>query len=419
MIIQVFKQIWAQRKSNIWLFMELFLVGIFLWIIVDKAIVDIYTYIQPKGFDSSHVYQIKLGKLQEGIKGYIPNDQLTTTDAEDLYKLMEQIRLLPEVESIAGSFYSMFYTHSNSYNMLVRDTANMDYNDSYRVRRVTPEFFDVFQIRTETGEKILPGSLTPNSVVISGEIKEKLFGDEYAIGQPLIYGYKDFKERIVTSVCNSIRNDEYSRTEPNFFICLIGPEFLDLLEYYDITNFEVIMRVNPNFDKDYMDTFISNMGERATVNNLYVTSIIPFSDIRSKILYSYMMERKTQLSFMAFILLNVFFGIIATFWLRTGYRRGEIGLRMALGASSSSIFKYLFWEGTCLLAATFIPLIFVTLAISQGESIETERLPFTVWRYISGIIITYLLMFIMIVLGILYPAKRSAEIDPSEALHYE
>jgi hypothetical protein len=36
---------------------------------------------------------------------------------------------------------------------------------------------------------------------------------------------------------------------------------------------------------------------------------------------------------MAFLLINVFFGIVGTFWLWTENRRSEIGLRMAIGSS--------------------------------------------------------------------------------------
>ena len=45
---------------------------------------------------------------------------------------------------------------------------------------------------------------------------------------------------------------------------------------------------------------------------------------------------------MAFMLVNVFFGIIGTFWLRAQNRRGEIGLRMALGAYDGTLRRYLY-----------------------------------------------------------------------------
>lgn len=59
---------------------------------------------------------------------------------------------------------------------------------------------------------------------------------------------------------------------------------------------------------------------------------------------------------MAFMLVNVFFGIIGTFWLRMQNRKGEIGLRMALGAHRITLERYMYTEGLCLLAFT-LPLL--------------------------------------------------------------
>ena len=48
---------------------------------------------------------------------------------------------------------------------------------------------------------------------------------------------------------------------------------------------------------------------------------------------------------MGFLLLNIFLGLLGTFWFRTQQRRSEIALHKVHGASDMSIFTRLISEG--------------------------------------------------------------------------
>ena len=50
-----------------------------------------------------------------------------------------------------------------------------------------------------------------------------------------------------------------------------------------------------------------------------------------------------------FLLVNVFLGLIGTFWFRTRRRRSEIALRMAMGSTRGGVFRLLIGEGLLLL----------------------------------------------------------------------
>ncbi len=423
MITKILKQIWAERKSNGWLFIELILVASFLWYVTDRFMVDIYTYYQPKGFDVSHTYRIKLSKMDEADESYIPKEMLRTTDTDDLLTLMQRIRQMEEIETSSVSFYSCFYSNGNAKRPLLPDDGNI-YDSKeieyYNYRRVTPEFFDMFRVRGEDGKRIDPSILHYNSVVISKDLKQKLFPDKSAIGQAVYSSFREDTVRyIISSISTPVRNTEYERADPCFFSCMVGPSLANNIEEFGVTRCELFIRVNPDSDKDFNNFFTSQMGERMTVNNLYVSGIEPIGNMRANRLNKYWKDQKIHLSLISFVLLNVFFGIIATFWLRTGYRKGEMGLRIALGSSRRKIFSLLFTEGLCLLAFTIIPVIIITLNIVFLDFTDTYRLPFSIGRFIIGIGITYLFLFAMIALGIWYPARRSAEVQPAEALHYE
>ena len=51
MIKQIFKIIWNQRRSNGWIWMELLVVFVALWYLVDMFVVQFYSYSRPLGYD--------------------------------------------------------------------------------------------------------------------------------------------------------------------------------------------------------------------------------------------------------------------------------------------------------------------------------------------------------------------------------
>ena len=49
MIKQIFKMIWNQRRLNGWIWMELLVVFVALWYLVDMFVVQLYSYTRPMG----------------------------------------------------------------------------------------------------------------------------------------------------------------------------------------------------------------------------------------------------------------------------------------------------------------------------------------------------------------------------------
>ena len=120
-----------------------------------------------------------------------------------------------------------------------------------------------------------------------------------------------------------------------------------------------------------------------------------------------------------FLLLNIFLGIIGTFWFRTQHRRAEIALRMALGSTRWGICGRLMGEGVLLLLISAIPALVVAWNLGYAELVEVTRMPFTAGRFAITVLGTFILIAGMIVIGIGYPARRAMSIEPAEALHEE
>ena len=129
------------------------------------------------------------------------------------------------------------------------------------------------------------------------------------------------------------------------------------------------------------------------------------------------MNKKTAL--VGFMLINVFFGIIGTFWLRTQARQGEMGLRVALGSNRRQLSRLMNLEGLILLALTVPFLLVFIINMLYFDMPDTYRLPYTWWRFAATFGGAYLLMAGMITLGIWFPIRKAMKMKPAEALHYE
>ena len=132
-----------------------------------------------------------------------------------------------------------------------------------------------------------------------------------------------------------------------------------------------------------------------------------------------MNEWKTQLCVLGFLLLNIFLGVIGTFWFRTQQRRKEIALRLAMGSPRRGIFSYLMYEGILLLTLAVIPATVIAFNIGYAELVDVGRMPFDTGRFLSALVVTWMLMALMIVAGILYPAYGAMRVHPAKALHDE
>lgn len=66
-------QIKNEWRNNLWLALELLVVSVVMWFVVDYLYTRAATYLEPRGFDISHCYLIEMGKLTDKSPDYIPN----------------------------------------------------------------------------------------------------------------------------------------------------------------------------------------------------------------------------------------------------------------------------------------------------------------------------------------------------------
>lgn len=120
--------------------MELLLVFVVLWYIVDWTLVTVRVYHAPMGFDTEHCYNIAVGKLGENSPLYNP-ESTVDDDMEDLLRLTDRLRHCPGVEAVALSQNCFPYNEGSNSIELGIDSVPV----SARLLWADADFFRVFR----------------------------------------------------------------------------------------------------------------------------------------------------------------------------------------------------------------------------------------------------------------------------------
>lgn len=421
MIRHIFKQIWVERRQNSWILLELLVVFFFLLLMTDFLWVKVKNYLEPKGFDIDNTYMMRLKTLEPIAPNYVAPEENTMTKAEEADVLVERIRQYPDVEVISLSIFAEPYSMGGFWNGLKVDTA---YTESMRNRIVTPSYFDVFRIRNYDATPVRIDGARPNQLILTKEIAETFFGNAAnAIGKEVYNGTKEEEREIpflVTAVTESHKRQEFYPYEPAYYELLTPTRLNGWLATNDITWLNICVRIHPGRERHFEEHFESEMGDRLRINNLYVASVIPSHKFRDDVFGKMLREDVMLMVYvMAFVLITVFLGIFGSFWLRTRQRRSEIALRMATGADPSTVWNYMVVEGLLLISIVIIPALLVYINLLHAEVLDTWRLDFTVGRVLIAFFASLIIIVLMVVGGINWPARSASRIQVAEALRDE
>lgn len=419
MIKHLLTLIWNQRNGNIWIFLELLLVTAMLWVMADSLLVDTYTYRQPIGVDTQHTYLLSYGLTDDATElGIEQNTQAT----QDLLQLLRNLRQCPEVEAVSLSNIAVPYTYSRGWSglMPVEDTASISY--AYRVRYVDLEYFRVFKVKDKEGRPLYDQVLkNPGEIVLSETLDEIFFPEGSGRTQREVkWGPKSTESMKVSAVSAPLKEMDFDTYQPTYYyVWRTEQDFLNEVAENDIRFYNCLFRMKKDYSQQEMEAFLQQESERLQVGNVYVSSVKPISEYRADMLKPRLDNQKKKIAMVGFMLVNIFFGIVGTFWLRTQSRRAEIGLRAALGASKRQLCRELFLEGLFLLALTLPFLLIFWVNMLYLDMPDTYRLAYTWWRFLITLSVSYLLMGGMIYLGIRIPANKITRMNPAETLHYE
>lgn len=423
MIRHLLKLIWKQRRLNAWIAAELFLVFLLLAYIMDYFITIGYASLMKNPYNIKDTYQVMLAVLPESSSKYIHYDEANKQQqvVADYLTLVDRIRQHPLVEQVSLSNMSVPYTGNYRNISMGKDTSSVYY---CQILEVSPSYFEVFRIHSRDGESPsdLANVFTDKSMIISRRMAKQHFSNREAKGQTLyIYSGGNQEKYRIAAVLGAMKRDDYSREEAAAYLPLT-PSAISGMDEQTLRSLDICIRVKPGINSsEFKENFLREMQQQLSVGNFLLYQITSFEEFRTT---QYLVNGQTdairyRVSFMVFLLMNIFLGIVGTFWLRNEGRKSEIGLRMAVGSTRKQVLGMMIGEGWLLLTVVAVPAVILCVNLVKMEFISTNIMGVTFLRVFSGLLLTYVFMALVIMLGAWYPAYLSSRIAPADTLRNE
>lgn len=417
---KLFKQIINEWRSNLWLCVELLIVSVVMWYIVDYIHVNISLLREPLGFNIERTFLISVDELTDKSP-----ERITDASEEETiswYVDMEnRLRRYPSVEFVARGINSRPYNGSNSGVAFDYDTIHSA-GDEYRIwRQVSPDFAQVFGwtgVNGETSEQLADLLRKGNILISENLLRSQGLDAKVLLGKDIFLQRDSSRTYHVGAIVKTIKYADFMQGQMNNTI--ITPFFPEREPWLNSWAHEWVVKVKPGQEAAFAEQLRGDADKLFRVGNLFIGNVKPMSQVRRSFLTSDFNEFRNMLAGMGFLLLNIFLGLLGTFWFRTQQRTKDIALRKVSGATSGSIFRLLVGEGLLLLSVV-TPLAFmIDVNLAHLELNQWYNGDYFTWgRVALCCAVSYAIMAVMIAAGVSIPARRAMRIAPSEALREE
>ncbi|MCC6282908.1 MAG: ABC transporter permease [Saprospiraceae bacterium] len=377
--------IWKKKKSNFLMMLEIFVSFLILFAVWSLSIYTYRNYATPSGLSTERVWAVYL-------QFNAPNDTLRGEYRE---LVRRTLKAFPEIEHFSYSSSNLPFSFSSSN----RDYTYQGKGALSEVMSVEADYPNVMGMSLQSGKwfeaQDTIGKITP--VVITRHLADILFGQEEAVGK--IIGDEKAPRKVVGVVPyfrhkSSYQGDDNCAFEP---LSQWDNDLLLKVKSGATAEFEArLARTIQQLGKDWVIEIQHMDNMQSTQDNTIVIPILILFII------------------CAFLVFNVGLGLFGVLFQNINRRKGEIGLRRAIGATKRQILTY--FIGETLVIAGFGVVLGVFFAIQlpllQVLDVETSV-------YVWGIVLALLSIFVLAVLCAFYPSRQAATIFPAVALHEE
>lgn len=383
MIRHYLKLLWKRKGKNAFLFAELVLV---LWVLIGAFSLAMHKYkfyAQPLGFDWQGMYRIYYSQK---------------LDSATIDRMKQELLSFPEVEAVSFSvnvspYLGNTWGNGNDLNGMSFNSYYLHADEDYAKTWNIPFYRGHFYTKED-----LAGKYTP--IVVN-----KLFVDRYLQGkEPLGYRFQFWagaQVEIVGVMSNFRFQGDFAEEYPMSIIPLNNRVSKDCISIKTAEGTGPIVEKKLN---DFMEKTLKSSE----------FGIVKVEDQRS---YT---NRQTYIplgivgSIALFLMVNIVLGLFGILRYNISKRVPEIGLRKALGASSSKIRAQ--FTGEMMTLAVLAAAVALVFAVQVPFF---TVLPFSLGLYYGAIALSCLLIFTLVYLCSWGPSHQAAGILPAKALHEE
>lgn len=416
---KILSQIWNEKGVNASLFIQLWLVSVILWFVVDFLYVRYKAYSLPRGFDISHCYKVKIGELPVYSTDYQTDSDNDSHHQVFLLQLLDQLRMRSDIEAVSLSWFAHPYGYIRSNEWRCADTTAQT---NFMIRSVTPDFIRVFRYRGERGESSEQLAeimrTMPDEAILAASVSRRKVADKSTsdyIGMDFYQTNDSSVAHPLVAAVAPVRYHDFSTGYTPFILMPLKKE-----TYRQPDRLDICLRVKPEHDVDFINRFMKDAALYYRKGNLFLANAVSFRAISNSYHKDKYLEIRNYLIGIGFLLFNIFLGLLGIFWFRTQRRRSEIALHKAFGSTRRQVFGRLILEGLILLTMATLPALLIDYNIAHSDLTEWDGDAYiSASRFAVTAGITWLLMALMIIGGIWFPARKAMKIEPAQALHEE
>ena len=402
-LIQQMRNEW---RSNLWMGIELFIVGLVLWAIFSTFGFFANLHQPPRDYDLTDIYHGDLwivGKNKTTYKAYPDSAHNEWTD---LSTLLSNLRNNPYVEMLGTGNNALPYSYNYSGNQLTADLDDRRESYNGNLRNMSPDFVRTIRLRGLNGETTeeLATMIENGNIIISLYDGSRIESTpEQWRGRDVFWSYDSTRVEHVGAVIAGIRRNDY---EPIF-----GGNILKDNMWFPS---EIAIRVKPGKGREFMESLKSTNLE---FGNVYISNMQSIDRRRESAHLNINTIIRNLTTCAVFVLTAVFLGFLGSFWYKTQQRAPELALRRVNGATRADLFRRLLGEGMLILLVSAVPTAAVGGFLLTNIDFEGELgMPFPLvipWLMFGAAMAA---LALMIAAGICFPASKAMKIDPAQAL---
>ena len=425
-----------QRRTTLWIALELILVTLALWWTFDPVLVDQTVFHLPMGYDVDRLVKFQTANT------FTKNEQYQQSGVifDEQNILLQKVEEMDEVEVAYIAENTPLGFESQSLGSYFSNG-----NDSVMAWQYhfTPDskMFEVYGIESLTPD-VPTSELTHDchdqqSVIITRSLAMALYGTIDLAGRTLKAQKLEWVENEegdggdlrwvgcdynIRAVVKNVRIEPYDCNNPVVFLCESGSK----------TNAPIIARLREGVDATwFMETHNQEVQSQLVTEHQYVRDILSARQSGNETIERIGGGRRTRRNLLiaAFFAINLCFGVVGTLLMYTRQRREEAGVRRAYGATRLNVFWGFIREAWLLTTISVIAgcIIYFQFAKAHGlyEDYMTHNPLVRLWfndfatHFMVVSLFVYLAILCVVLIATAIPAWRICRSEITEALKDE
>ncbi|WP_316847219.1 ABC transporter permease [Pedobacter psychrodurus] len=393
MFKHLFKLIWNKRNQNFLFLSEILISFLVIFAVFSYLTYYYQNYSKPLGFDYKRVWSVAYGN------GQLPKNHDSLVTFYD--NLTKSLKSMPQIEHV--SFSSSNYPYSDSF-MSTGLTQNRRKFDRVSNFMVGNDYQKVWNVPLLEGRWFLPEDAVSKDkgVIINETLKNEMFGNQKATGK-LIGDFDDKNKLKVIGVVADIKANGDFQPGNN---ALFSPLDTGYLKWTGT----LLIKVREGADATFESQLYKFMAT-STHNAVEIQHVDEMRDSRNR---QTIIPMTIFIIIASFLIINVALGLFGVLWYNINKRKGEIGLRRAIGASGRAVSAQLVMEAMILATMSLIVGCFFAI---QFPLLSVFNIPTS--AYIIAMLLSVAFIYLLVLFCSFYPGKQAAGIHPAIALHEE